>query len=82
MIPIFQSRRPRFATDLSHRTAQDELSANDNKDKKCPFVGSASIRGRILTGRVVSTKMHRTIIIRREFCKPALALPGSRDYTN
>jgi small subunit ribosomal protein S11e len=26
-----------------------------------------SIRGRILTGRVVSTKMHRTIIIRREY---------------
>lgn len=26
-----------------------------------------SIRGRILTGRVVSTKMHRTIVIRREY---------------
>jgi len=26
-----------------------------------------SIRGRILTGTVVSTKMHRTIIIRREY---------------
>ncbi|KAJ5919793.1 ribosomal 40S subunit protein S11A [Penicillium verhagenii] len=30
-------------------------------DKKCPFTGLVSIRGRILTGRVVSTKMHRTI---------------------
>jgi ribosomal protein uS17 len=36
-------------------------------DKKCPFTGMVSIRGRILTGSVVSTKMHRTIIIRREY---------------
>lgn len=36
-------------------------------DKKCPFTGSVSIRGRILTGTVVSTKMHRTIIIRRDY---------------
>ncbi|GAA6020255.1 hypothetical protein JCM8202_002593 [Rhodotorula sphaerocarpa] len=36
-------------------------------DKKCPFTGLVSIRGRILTGKVVSTKMNRTIIIRREY---------------
>ncbi|OLY80870.1 40S ribosomal protein S11 [Smittium mucronatum] len=36
-------------------------------DKKCPFTGNVSIRGRILTGTVVSTKMKRTIIIRREY---------------
>ncbi|EEB05487.1 40S ribosomal protein S11 [Schizosaccharomyces japonicus yFS275] len=36
-------------------------------DKKCPFVGQVSIRGRILTGTVVSTKMHRTVVIRREY---------------
>ncbi|EFP78643.2 hypothetical protein PGT21_021747 [Puccinia graminis f. sp. tritici] len=36
-------------------------------DKKCPFTGEVSIRGRILTGVVVSTKMTRTIIIRREY---------------
>ncbi|MCJ1440422.1 MAG: ribosomal 40S subunit protein S11A [Stictis urceolatum] len=36
-------------------------------DKKCPFTGLVSIRGRILTGKVVSTKMHRTLIIRREY---------------
>lgn len=40
-----------------------------NTDKKCPFTGLVSIRGRILTGTVVSTKMHRTIIIRREYLK-------------
>ena len=31
-------------------------------DKKCPFTGMVSIRGRILTGTVMSTKMHRTSI--------------------
>lgn len=36
-------------------------------DKKCPFTGMVSIRGRILTGTVISTKMHRTIVIRREY---------------
>lgn len=35
-------------------------------DKKCPFTGEVSIRGRILTGKIVSAKMNRTIIIRRE----------------
>ena len=39
----------------------------DSTDKKCPFTGLVSIRGRILTGRVMRTKMHRTIIIRREY---------------
>ncbi|KAG8902268.1 ribosomal 40S subunit protein S11A [Tulasnella sp. 403] len=36
-------------------------------DKKCPFTSNVSIRGRILTGRVISTKMQRTIIIRRDY---------------
>eukprot|EP01083_Nonionella_stella_P022657 62660_1 len=36
-------------------------------DKKCPFTGNVSIRGRILTGKVISTKMKRTIVIRRDF---------------
>jgi small subunit ribosomal protein S11e len=36
-------------------------------DKKCPFTGQISIRGRILSGIVVSTKMHRTVIIRRDY---------------
>lgn len=39
----------------------------DALDKKCPFTGLVSIRGRILTGTVVSTKMHRTLVIRREY---------------
>lgn len=46
----------------------DAANTNHNSaDKKCPFTGLVSIRGRILTGTVVSTKMHRTLIIRREY---------------
>jgi small subunit ribosomal protein S11e len=36
-------------------------------DKKCPFTGNVSIRGRILKGIVTSTKMARTIVIRRDY---------------
>nr|ACR43483.1 ribosomal protein S11 [Rimicaris exoculata] len=36
-------------------------------DKKCPFTGNVSIRGRILTGVVQKMKMHRTITIRRDY---------------
>jgi small subunit ribosomal protein S11e len=36
-------------------------------DKKCPFTSNVSIRGRILRGVVVSTKMTRTVIVRRDY---------------
>lgn len=36
-------------------------------DKKCPFIGNVSIRGRIIRGQVVSAKMNRTVIIRRDY---------------
>jgi len=36
-------------------------------DKKCPFTGNVSIRGRILTGTVLKLKMQRTIVIRRDY---------------
>lgn len=36
-------------------------------DKKCPFTGNVSIRGRILKGVVISSKMKRTIIVRRDY---------------
>ncbi|KAH8043627.1 rRNA binding protein [Aureococcus anophagefferens] len=36
-------------------------------DKKCPFTGNVSIRGRILKGMVISTKMKRTLVIRRDY---------------
>jgi ribosomal protein uS17 len=49
------------------RNEEQRLTELFFADKKCPFTGMVSIRGRILTGTVVSTKMHRTIIIRREY---------------
>lgn len=36
-------------------------------DKKCPFTGNVSIRGRIIKAMVVSTKMKRTVIVRRDY---------------
>lgn len=38
-------------------------------DKKCPFTGNVSIRGRILKGVVTSTKMNRTVVIRRDYLR-------------
>mmetsp|Transcript_42049 Transcript_42049/g.85838 ORF Transcript_42049/g.85838 Transcript_42049/m.85838 type:complete len:166 (-) Transcript_42049:41-538(-) len=39
----------------------------DYIDKNCPFTGQVSIRGRILKGLVISNKMERTIVIRRDY---------------
>jgi len=36
-------------------------------DRKCPFTGGVSIRGRILKGMVVSTKMKNTVVVRRNY---------------
>ena len=36
-------------------------------DKKCPFTGNVSIRGRILRGVVKKMKMHRSLVIRRDY---------------
>eukprot|EP00914_Ancora_sagittata_P019465 GHVO01038919.1.p1 GENE.GHVO01038919.1~~GHVO01038919.1.p1 ORF type:complete len:151 (+),score=23.29 GHVO01038919.1:2-454(+) len=36
-------------------------------DKKCPFTGNVNIRGRILSGTVMKTKMMRTIVVRRDY---------------
>merc|ERR1719325_225435 len=36
-------------------------------DKKCPFTSNVSIRGRIFKGVVISTKMNRTLVIRRDY---------------
>jgi small subunit ribosomal protein S11e len=36
-------------------------------DKKCPFTGNVSIRGRILKGMIISHKMKRTIVVRRDY---------------
>ena len=36
-------------------------------DKKCPFTGNVSIRGRILTGVVKTHKMNRTLIMKLDY---------------
>ena len=36
-------------------------------DKNCPFHGSLSVRGQIITGVVSSTKMQRTVKVTREY---------------
>ncbi|KAK3666965.1 40S ribosomal protein S11-B [Elasticomyces elasticus] len=55
---------------LGFRTPKNAIEGNyigGFADKKCPFTGLVSIRGRILSGSVISTKMHRTVVIRREY---------------
>ncbi|MDH5634532.1 MAG: 30S ribosomal protein S17 [Candidatus Bathyarchaeota archaeon] len=36
-------------------------------DTDCPFHGTLSIRGRILDGTVISAKMDKTVVIRRDY---------------
>mmetsp|Transcript_1836 Transcript_1836/g.2550 ORF Transcript_1836/g.2550 Transcript_1836/m.2550 type:complete len:167 (+) Transcript_1836:102-602(+) len=54
------------AVGLGIKTPDAAIEANF-VDKKCPFTGNVSIRGRILKGVVISTKMKRTIIVRRDY---------------
>ena len=36
-------------------------------DKNCPFHGTLPVRGRVLDGVVVSSKMDKTVVVEREF---------------
>lgn len=36
-------------------------------DRNCPFHGELSIRGRVLEGVVVSAKMDKTVIVKRDY---------------
>ncbi|KAA0010134.1 MAG: 30S ribosomal protein S17 [Thermoplasmata archaeon] len=36
-------------------------------DKNCPFHGTLSVRGQIITGEVVSDKMQKTVVVKREY---------------
>ncbi|XP_046860381.1 40S ribosomal protein S11-like [Xenia sp. Carnegie-2017] len=51
---------------LGFKTPQEAIDGH-YIDKKCPFTGNVSIRGRILTGTVEKMKMKRTIVIRRDY---------------
>ena len=37
------------------------------EDRDCPFHGSLKIRGRVLDGIVISAKMDKTVVIRRDY---------------
>ncbi|RWR82903.1 40S ribosomal protein S11 [Cinnamomum micranthum f. kanehirae] len=51
---------------LGFKTPRDAIEGT-YIDKKCPFTGNVSIRGRILSGTCHSAKMNRTIIVRRDY---------------
>jgi small subunit ribosomal protein S11e len=51
---------------LGFKTPKNAITGN-YVDKKCPFTGNVSIRGRILKALVISTKMKRTIVVRRDY---------------
>jgi small subunit ribosomal protein S17 len=36
-------------------------------DQNCPFHGTLSIRGRVLEGTVISSKMEKTAVVRRDY---------------
>lgn len=58
----------RFVKSVGLGIKTPDLAIESNYvDKKCPFTGNVSIRGRILKGQVMSTKMKRTIIVRRDY---------------
>jgi small subunit ribosomal protein S17 len=39
------------------------------QDPNCPFHGTLSVRGQILEGKVVSSKMDKTVVVEREYLK-------------
>ena len=51
---------------LGFKTLSDAIQGN-YIDKKCPFTGNVIIRGRIIKGIFLSTKVKHTIIVRRDF---------------
>lgn len=36
-------------------------------DRNCPFHGGLSVRGRVLDGIVISAKMDKTVVVRRDY---------------
>ena len=60
------ARRFTKSVGLGFKTPK-EASQGNYVDKKCPFTGNVSIRGRIIRGTVVSAKMKNTVVIRRNY---------------
>jgi len=51
---------------LGFKTPQTAIEG-DYVDHKCPFTSDVTIRGKIFKGVVISNKMQRTIVIRRDY---------------
>eukprot|EP01064_Diplonema_japonicum_P021829 TRINITY_DN313_c0_g1_i1.p1 TRINITY_DN313_c0_g1~~TRINITY_DN313_c0_g1_i1.p1 ORF type:complete len:170 (+),score=44.80 TRINITY_DN313_c0_g1_i1:44-553(+) len=51
---------------LGFKTPKEAIEGN-YVDNKCPWTGNVSIRGRILRGVIKSTKMNRTLVVRRDY---------------
>ena len=51
---------------LGYKTPKNAIEGT-YVDKKCPFTGNVSIRGRILKGTVAQHKMKNTLIVRRNY---------------
>lgn len=49
---------------MSYKVKPPEKTCDD---EYCPFHGSLKIRGRVLEGVVVSAKMQKTVIVRRDY---------------
>lgn len=52
-----------------HRDIGIDVSPPKNrcKDKLCPFHGSLSVRGQIIEGIVVSDKMQKTVVVKKDY---------------
>jgi small subunit ribosomal protein S17 len=42
---------------------------NECNESDCPFHGSLSVRGRILEGEIVSTRMQKSVVIRIQYTR-------------
>merc|ERR1711991_14541 len=60
-------RTTRYVKNIGLGFRTPEVAANGKYiDRKCPWTGNVSIRGRVVRGRIISTKMKGTIIVRRD----------------
>jgi small subunit ribosomal protein S11e len=61
-------KKTRYSKNMGLGIPTPKIASEGNYiDRKCPFTGNVSIRGRLMRGVVVSTKMRRTVIVRRDY---------------
>jgi small subunit ribosomal protein S11e len=68
MLSKKQTTVPRYykKIGLGFKTPQGAIEGS-YIDKKCPFTSNVTIRGRIFKGVVLSNKMARTVVLRRDY---------------